>query len=447
MRSRAIFFGLIAAAFLLLILRIYSIHRPVESDVSRQAIRQRVDQLLAELQLELQANNKLLQQLIKEKDELQLNVPGHPRVSRAHGGALVAEASIDKSKGGASSSPAVIPVLVMACDRTTVQQSIDDLLRYRPSAERFPIIVSQDCGHAETEKVVLSYGSKVQLIKQPDLTNVDLPPKDLKFMGYYKISRHYKWALNQVFRTMSYDAVIIVEDDLNIAPDFFEYFTATYPLLKADSSLWCISAWNDNGKPGLIADDSELLHRTDFFPGLGWLLEKEKWLVLEPKWPAGFWDDWMRLPEQREGRSCIRPEISRTKTFGKVGVSKGEFFDKHLRFIQLNQNPVKFTSLDLSYLTKLQYDSSFVKKVYGTPVVSIGQIMEGELNSNTREVRVQYSSAESFKVIAKQLAIMEDFKAGVPRTAYRGVVSVMHNGVRVYVAPPPDWQAYDPSWT
>lgn len=35
-----------------------------------------------------------------------------------------------------------------------------------------------------------------------------------------------------------------------------------------------------------------------------------------------FWDDWMREPEQRKNRSCIHPEISRSKTFGRTGVSK-----------------------------------------------------------------------------------------------------------------------------
>lgn len=32
-------------------------------------------------------------------------------------------------------------------------------------------------------------------------------------------------------------------------------------------------------------------------------------------------DDWIRAPTQRKHRVCIRPEISRTRTFGKVGVS------------------------------------------------------------------------------------------------------------------------------
>ena len=31
------------------------------------------------------------------------------------------------------------------------------LIRHRPSATRFPIIVSQDCGHLETSKVIQEY--------------------------------------------------------------------------------------------------------------------------------------------------------------------------------------------------------------------------------------------------------------------------------------------------
>ena len=41
---------------------------------------------------------------------------------------------------------------------------------------------------------------------------------------------------------------------------------------------------------------------------------------------------------------------------------------------------------------------------------------------------------------------MDDFKSGVPRMAYRGVVSTMFKGVRVYVAPGLSWKGYDPTW-
>ena len=41
--------------------------------------------------------------------------------------------------------------------------------------------------------------------------------------------------------------------------------------------------------------------------------------------------------EPNKGRSCIRPEVSRTSTFGKVGVSNGQFFDMHLAKIHENK--------------------------------------------------------------------------------------------------------------
>ncbi|XP_019734165.1 alpha-1,3-mannosyl-glycoprotein 2-beta-N-acetylglucosaminyltransferase a [Hippocampus comes] len=337
----------------------------------------------------------------------------------------------------------VISVLVMACNRVTVRRCLDKLIEYRPSAELFPIIVSQDCGHAETADVIRSYGSTVTHLMPVDLADVAVPPEHKMFQGYYKISRHYRWALNQVFR--SYSAVIIVEDDLEVAPDFFEYFRATLPLLRSDPSLWCVSAWNDNGRQGFVdPSGSRLLYRTDFFPGLGWMLLRELWEELEPTWPAAFWDDWMRKPEQRRGRACIRPEISRTLTFGRQGVSLGQFYDKYLQYIKLNSDFVPFTQLNLTYLKEDVYKKSFQKEVYDAPAVSFEDIQQGALEGGG-PFRLQYSSKDSFKVFAQSLGIMNDFKSGVPRTGYRGVVTVFLKGRRIYIAPPPGWTEYDPS--
>ena len=52
-------------------------------------------------------------------------------------------------------------------------------------------------------------------------------------------------------------------------------------------------------------------------------------------------------------RSCIRLEISRTQTFGKKGVSHGQYFEQHLKYIVLNENPYDFLSADLSYLLEV----------------------------------------------------------------------------------------------
>lgn len=357
----------------------------------------------------------------------------------------------DPSGGGAAPAASrppvlpVLPVLVIACDRVTVRRCLDKLLELRPSPELHPVVVSQDCGHAETAEVIRSYGADVTHLRQPDLSDPPVEPQHGKFQGYYKISRHYRWALNQVFRTLGHSAAIIVEDDLEVAPDFFEYFRALLPVLRSDRSLWCVSAWNDNGREDLVDPGRpDLLYRTDFFPGLGWMLLRELWEELEPEWPAAFWDDWMRQPKQRRGRACVRPEISRTLTFGRRGVSQGQFYDKYLRHTKLNGQFVPFTALDLGYLREDPYRQSFQTRVYAATEVTYEELARGRPRG-PGPFRLQYSSSDAFKVLAKNLGVMEDLKSGVPRTGYLGVVSFFYKGRRVFLAPPPGSRQFDPS--
>ncbi|NXY12520.1 MGAT1 acetylglucosaminyltransferase, partial [Pteruthius melanotis] len=397
-------------------------------------------QLAQDAEAELRLQRDLLLQIQRLSRSQRQKTPKPPQIATS------TAKNDDEDKEEEEEFP-VIPVLVLACDRSSVRRCLDKILRYRPSARRFPVIVSQDCGHAETARVIASYGPAVAHIRQPDLSEIPVPPEHRKFQGYYKISRHYRWALGQVFRTFRYRAAIVVEDDLEVAPDFFEYFQAVLPLLRRDPSLWCVSAWNDNGKEAMVdAGRAELLYRTDFFPGLGWLLLAELWDELEPKWPAAFWDDWMRQPEQRRGRSCVRPEVSRTMTFGRKGVSHGQFFDQYLKFIKLNDRFVPFTQLDLSYLQKEEYERFFLRQVYSAPEIQIEELQK-EAGRDSGPVRLQYRGRDSFKALAKALGLMDDLKSGVPRAGYRGIVSFVCRGRRVFLAPPSDWTGYDPSWS
>ena len=57
---------------------------------------------------------------------------------------------IEEINNNVGGSRPVIPVLLFSCNRVTVSRALDLLISYRPDKEQFPIIVSQDCGHAET---------------------------------------------------------------------------------------------------------------------------------------------------------------------------------------------------------------------------------------------------------------------------------------------------------
>lgn len=41
------------------------------------------------------------------------------------------------------------------------------------------------------------------------------------------------------------------------------------------------------------------------------------------------WDMWMRMPEQRKGRECVIPDVSRSYHFGIIGLNMNGYF--HVR--------------------------------------------------------------------------------------------------------------------
>ncbi|GMT04653.1 hypothetical protein PENTCL1PPCAC_26827 [Pristionchus entomophagus] len=365
-------------------------------------------------------------------------------------------------KEGDSSSfsgawPDPIPVLVFVCNRAdAIKNHLEHLIRTRPSASRFPIVVSQDCDSEEVRQTVESFGDKVLYVKHLSgaKANLKIPPNHARYTTYYRIARHYKLGLDHVFNKLGFTSVIMTEDDLDVAPDFFEYFSATRKLLAEDETLFCVSAWNDNGKDNLVdLNDPARLYRTDFFSGLGWMMSIDLWKEFAPIWPEGFWDDWMRDPLRRNERKCIRPEISRTAMTvqGKTGASRGLFFDKHLIKVRLNLTPVNFTTKDLSYLRREKYDEDFHRLVYEESILMSSDDAQRELintaRANERPIRIEYTGNIDYIKKADILHIMHDFKAGVPRTAYQGVVTCFINGRRVFLAPDRSQiTKYDPSW-
>nr|CAD7397285.1 unnamed protein product [Timema poppensis] len=276
--------------------------------------------------------------------------------------------SENKLPGGAP----VIAVLVFACNRVTVSRCLDQLIKNRPSQAQFPIIVSQDCAHKPTAEVIASYGEQLFHIEQPDLSEIVIPPKEKKFKGYYKISRHYGWALNQTLFKYNFDTVIIVED------------------------IGTIGFVNRN--KGVTVPVSDL--------------------------------------------NCLGLELLERLELASIG----HFFEKHLKYIKLNEKFVPFTKLNLSYLLKDNYDVQFVKQVYESPVITYQELKSGPI-VHEGPVRIPYHTNDIYKRTSKMLGLMEDFRSGVPRTGYRGVVSFMYKGRRVYLAPNANWKGYDPSWS
>nr|XP_036877809.1 protein O-linked-mannose beta-1,2-N-acetylglucosaminyltransferase 1 isoform X1 [Manis javanica] len=146
-----------------------------------------------------------------------------------------------------------------------------------------------------------------------------------------RVSQHYKASLTATFNLFpEAKFAVVLEEDLDIAVDFFGFLSQSIHLLEEDDSVYCISAWNDQGYEH-TAEDPALLYRVETMPGLGWVLRKSLYKEeLEPKWPTPEklwdWDMWMRMPEQRRGRECIIPDVSRSYHFGIVGLNMNGYF-------------------------------------------------------------------------------------------------------------------------
>jgi alpha-1,3-mannosyl-glycoprotein beta-1,2-N-acetylglucosaminyltransferase len=326
-----------------------------------------------------------------------------------------------------------VAVLVICYNRPDyLRHTLTSLFDRMPEEDvsRLPVVVSQDGNNEKVKNVVRSFES-VASRKAVSFKHIQHQQTNkLGDTGYHKLARHFKWAFDKVFQEYpDVKGVIVLEDDMEIAIDFFEMFLGLLPVLENDPTLFTISAWNDNGKPQ-FASDSEKIYRSDFFPGLGWIMTRTLWNELGSKWPDAYWDDWLREPAQRKGRACLRPEVSRTHNFGAMGVSRGQYYDLNIKPVKLNDHFVKFRdTINQEFLKKSTYDVSFRDEVNRARLVTdISQI-------RNFDARLEYANMNAFKKIAKRLGIMQDEKAGVPRTAYMGVVTIKYRGYRLYITP------------
>ncbi|KAI3729002.1 hypothetical protein L6452_17648 [Arctium lappa] len=271
----------------------------------------------------------------------------------------------------------VAAVVIMACNRADyLERTIQSILRYHSSvALKFPLFVSQDGSNSDVRTKAMGF----------DQLTYMQPKSQISGAGY----------------------------DMVISPDFFDYFEAGADLLDKDKSIMAISSWNDNGQKQFV-NDPYALYRSDFFPGLGWMLSKPTWDELSPKWPKAY-------PFWR-------------------GSSLGQFFPQYLKPIKLNDIQVDWKSMDLSYLMEDKFVKHFADLVRSAKPLN-GTDLLLKTNNVDGDVRIQYRDQSHFENIAQQYGIFDEWKDGIPRTAYKGVVVFRHQTLkRVFLVGPDSLQ-------
>lgn len=300
---------------------------------------------------------------------------------------------------------------------------------------KFPLFVSQDFNASGVQDVVEQHLDKLSYLQHYE-EREPVTERKKEPVVYYRIANHYKFILRTMFDCFGFQRVIILEDDMTLAPDLFSYFEAAAPVLDADPTLYCVSSWNDHGQDRFVRNATQL-YRSDFFPGLGWMLNRRVWDSVAPKWPHAYWDDFMRLNSTRQGRQCIRPEICRTYNFGDIGSSSGQYFRLFLKPIRLNNETVDWAHIDLGYLQADRYQQLFEAELRAAQELST--IEEAQGAEPGRDYVLRYSSQQHYEKITGRLRMLREWRDGVPRGAYRGVVAVRNtHGARIFLAPTAD---------
>lgn len=332
-----------------------------------------------------------------------------------------------------------------------------------------PIIISQDGDNASVRSVIETYRNLFERKLGVPLYHIQHRQAEIIEdvfswneweVPYKKLAIHYGWALEQVFSGNAYKVklrqhtrniptpplpkrAIVLEEDIEISRDFFSLMNATADILDKDDTLLAVSAYNDNGNENQVLDHERLV-RSDFFPGLGWMINRQTWegptghldAGLKGKWPSGYWDDWIREANVRRGRHVLRPEISRSFHFGNVKGASNSDSSMRLSKIQLDEIDIHWELQDLSYLDQTIFANQYWNRVSRAEPVQTDA--DAKKMVAHKDVRVQYSDWKQFRLLAKSLGIMEDEKAGIPRTAYEGIVECRYGAGDhfIYLTPP-----------
>ncbi|PAA49065.1 hypothetical protein BOX15_Mlig021685g1 [Macrostomum lignano] len=335
-----------------------------------------------------------------------------------------------------------IAVVVLAARRPEVHQVVNQLLAQKP-ASGFRLLMSLDGTEKQTTAVLQQIKSnEVKLLRLADDKSRNFTASS---DSYVKIARHYLRVLDYLILKLNFSYVILMEDDMLIAPDFYQYFRSLRRALDSDESIFCVSAWNDNGQIGLVTEDPQLLHRTDFFPGLGWMINRRHWLQIREFWPKTQYDDFLRHYMMNNSLVCVRPELSRTFNIGRNGGRSSEpgksyaygdiFYHNYLSRMALNTFNVTLTKSAIDKVIGRSADHDLDKFARSLPAMNVSQLLSMPVQELPPAVRLRYATVNDFIELALSIGAIPEVWFGAPRASILSISMVSVRGSRVFIVP------------
>jgi hypothetical protein len=304
-----------------------------------------------------------------------------------------------------------------------LRRALRALHQHWPIEKPLKLVVSQDGEERTTASMIGSLKPQVGHYQFREKVSLPWAAWRKGQAPYYRIAQHFGSSITRAFRESSVQRVVVLEDDIEIGADFFGYMNRFAPLLDSSSDLLAVSAWNDNAG---YASCPETVHRTDCFPGQGWMITKEAWKSLEPDWPDTLWDEWMRRPEVCKGRHFIRPELNRVRNFGRAGTGSSKFFDRYiapLRWLDEAHDPEEVSG----ELSVHEYRDRLWTQV------AKAQLIEHPDELGQADAVMLYEDRKDFARVAGLLGILPRYHKRGPRAAFDGVVILRVRGVQLFL--------------
>ncbi|XP_042888584.1 protein O-linked-mannose beta-1,2-N-acetylglucosaminyltransferase 1-like [Penaeus japonicus] len=250
------------------------------------------------------------------------------------------------------------------------------------TAKRLPMVLTQvikirkNPGGANTPLVIFVDGRNPEAEMLGKIINVTVVFHDnpAPLGSIHRVNQHIKFSLETVFKMHpEADKAIILEDDLNLAPDFISYFHQTALLMRFDESIAIVNAYNYNSYSHTASDPARI-YRVQSYPYYGWMTRRKVAEKMVDNWASmdmeADWDLYIRKYHVNQWNQVIIPEIPRTKHEGGGGVHVSGN-EQETSFQQRPLNSQRDVQLNMIRLWEVAYGIDMMMRLHRAQVVNV----------------------------------------------------------------------------
>ena len=206
-----------------------------------------------------------------------------------------------------------------------------------------------------------AFQSAAELLLLLNVPHVTLPVENSTNRQLFHFYRDVFHLIAERFPDAPY--VIILDEDVEVSPDFFSFMSQTLPLLQADPTLCCVNGHAAEGFLGLAHDNMRVFRGSVQVEwGYGITLDFVRkalslWKTTDQN--TLLYDFWLYTNVQK-GCECIFPEVSRTRHYG-MGVNTDSYLKERgpLLMPLVREAPVTLYNVHRLQLNMWQEDLTY----------------------------------------------------------------------------------------